>query len=45
MMKTIRIRVGIHRGQEPRIPFEVPDIELPGVTGLAGAVRRLAAGE
>ncbi len=44
-MKTIRIRVGIHKAQEPRIPFEVPDIELAGVKGLAAAARRLAAGE
>jgi len=44
-MKTIRIRVGIHRDQEPRIPFEVPDIELPGVTGLDAAVCGLASVE
>jgi FMN phosphatase YigB (HAD superfamily) len=43
-MKTIRIRVGILRGQEPRIPFEVPDVELPGIAGLAEAARGLAAG-
>ena len=43
-MKTIRIRVGILRSQEPRIPFEVPDAELPGVAGLAAAARRLASG-
>jgi HAD superfamily hydrolase (TIGR01549 family) len=42
-MKTIRIRVGILKGQEPRIPFEEPDLELTGVKGLADAVRRLAA--
>jgi len=41
-MKTIRIRVGILKGQDPRIPFEVPDIELPGVKGLADAARKLA---
>lgn len=41
-MKTIRVRVGILRDQEPRIPFEVPDVELPGVAGLAAAARRLA---
>jgi HAD superfamily hydrolase (TIGR01549 family) len=41
-MKTIRIRVGILKGQDPRIPFEVPDIELPSVAGLADAVRTLA---
>jgi HAD superfamily hydrolase (TIGR01549 family) len=41
-MKTIRIRVGILRGQDARIPFEVPDAELPGVRGLAEAARGLA---
>lgn len=41
-MKTIRIRVGILMGQDPRVPFEVPDVELPGVRGLAGAARELA---
>lgn len=41
-MKTIRIRVGIFKDQEPRIPFEAPDVELPGVAGLAQAARRLA---
>ncbi len=41
-MKTIRVRVGILKGQEPRIPFEAPDIELEGVEGLADAARRLA---
>jgi len=43
-MKTIRIRVGILKGQESRIPFEVPDVELPGVAGLGAAARELAAG-
>lgn len=41
-MKTIRIRVGILKGQDPRVPFEVPDIELPGIRGLAEAARNLA---
>jgi FMN phosphatase YigB (HAD superfamily) len=41
-MKTIRIRVGILKDQQPRIPFEVPDEELPGVVGLAAAARRIA---
>lgn len=44
-MKTIRVRLGILKSQEPRIPFEVPDIDLPGVTGLAEAARSIAAGE
>jgi len=42
-MKTIRIRVGLHKRQEPRIPGEIPDAELPGVRGLAAAVISLAA--
>ncbi|MGB8657307.1 MAG: HAD family hydrolase [Candidatus Zixiibacteriota bacterium] len=41
-MRTILIRVGLHRNQQPRIPFEMPDVELDGVTGLAKAVRKLA---
>ena len=43
-MKTIRVRVGILKGQEARIPFEVPDADLPGIEGLAAAARRLASG-
>jgi ribonucleotide monophosphatase NagD (HAD superfamily) len=27
-MKTIRIRTGIHKNQEPRIPEEIPDITI-----------------
>lgn len=42
-MKTIRIRLGLHRRQEPRIPAEIPDAELPSVNGLAEAVISLAA--
>lgn len=41
-MRTILVRAGLHRNQQPRIPFEVPDAELNGVSGLAGAVRKLA---
>ena len=41
-MKTILIRVGLHKNQQPRIPFEVPDVELNGVSGLAGAIQKLA---
>lgn len=41
-MKTILIRVGLHKNQQPRIPFEVPDLELNGVSGLAGAIQKLA---
>ena len=41
-MKTILIRVGLHRNQQPRIPFEVPDAELGGLSGLAETVFKLA---
>jgi HAD superfamily hydrolase (TIGR01509 family) len=40
-MGTVLIRVGIHGNQQPRIPFEAPDVELDGVPGLAGAVQRV----
>jgi FMN phosphatase YigB (HAD superfamily) len=41
-MRTILIRVGLHRNQQPRIPFEMPDLELGGVSGLARALHKLA---
>jgi HAD superfamily hydrolase (TIGR01509 family) len=41
-MRTVRIRVGLHRNQRPRVPFEVPDAELESVVGLADAVRTMA---
>jgi len=41
-MKTVRIRVGLHRNQQPRTPDEIPDAELDGVIGLAEAVRQVA---
>ena len=41
-METIRIRGGLHKNQQPRIPFEIPDMTLDSVTGLAAAVVRLA---
>ena len=34
-MRTIRIRVGLHRNQRPRAPSEAPDVELESVVGLA----------
>lgn len=37
-MRTIRVRVGLHRNQEPRLPEEYPDVEIPGVATLAQAV-------
>ena len=43
-MKTIRIRTGLHRNQQPRIPFEIPDTELDGMLGLAAAVRKVVNG-
>jgi FMN phosphatase YigB (HAD superfamily) len=42
-MKTIRVRVGLHRHQEARTPEELPDAELDGVRGLGEAVRGLDA--
>jgi putative hydrolase of the HAD superfamily len=41
-MKTILVRVGLHKYQQPRIPFEIPDAQLDGITGLAAVVGRLA---
>ena len=41
-MKTILLRTGIHKYQKPRVPFEIPDKELPGIVGLAQAARELA---
>ena len=41
-MKTIRIRVGLHRHQEARTPDELPDAELESVRGLAEAVTAAA---
>ena len=41
-MGTVRIRVGLHRNQQPRIPFEAPDEELESIAGLAEAVFRIA---
>ena len=37
-MKTILVRTGIHKHQKPRVPFEIPDRELPGIKGLAEAI-------
>ncbi|MCK4263772.1 MAG: HAD family hydrolase [Candidatus Aminicenantes bacterium] len=41
-MKTILIRVGLHKNQQPRIPFEVPDADLENIFGLAQAVLKVA---
>lgn len=37
-MKTVLVRVGLHRRQQPRIPFEIPDAEIESIEGLADAV-------
>jgi putative hydrolase of the HAD superfamily len=42
-MRTVRIRLGLHVAQEPRMPEEAADVELPSVVGLADAALRLAA--
>jgi HAD superfamily hydrolase (TIGR01549 family) len=42
-MKTVLIRTGLHKNQQPRTPAEFPDIELTSVHGLADAVRKLTA--
>lgn len=41
-MKTVLVRLGLHRDQVPRIPGEMPDEVLMGIPGLAEAVLRLA---
>jgi FMN phosphatase YigB (HAD superfamily) len=41
-MKAILVRVGLHRKQQPRIPFEIPDAEIEGIRGLADAVRQVS---
>ncbi len=44
-MRTILIRLGLHKNQQPRIPFEVPDAELDSVSGLANVVLKVAGDE
>jgi FMN phosphatase YigB (HAD superfamily) len=41
-MKTVLIRAGLHKNQQPRIPFEVPDAELDSITGMAQTIIRMA---
>jgi HAD superfamily hydrolase (TIGR01549 family) len=41
-MKTVLVRVGLHRGQTPRIPDEFPDKEITGIEGLADAIEQVA---
>ena len=39
-MGTVFVRTGIYRTQQPRTLEEVPDITLPGLSGLAEAIIR-----
>jgi putative hydrolase of the HAD superfamily len=41
-MKTVLVRVGLHRNQVPRMPAEMPDMEIVGISGLADAVLSIA---
>jgi FMN phosphatase YigB (HAD superfamily) len=41
-MKTVLVRVGLHRKQQPRIPFEIPDVEIKSIKGLADAVLEIS---
>lgn len=38
-MRTIRIRTGLHRNQEPRIPSEMPDREIFSLGELLDAIK------
>ena len=40
-MKSIRIRLGLHRNQEERYPEEIPDIEISSADQLFDAVSSL----
>ena len=44
-MKTVLVRTGLHKSQQPRMPSERPDVELGSVVGLGAAVKRIAIGE
>lgn len=44
-MKAVLVRVGLHRRQQPRVPYEIPDAEVEGIQGLAKAVREVASRE
>jgi putative hydrolase of the HAD superfamily len=41
-MKTVLIRLGLHKNQQPRIPFELPDAQLGSVVGLAKTISEVA---
>jgi hypothetical protein len=30
-MKTIRVKIGIHKNQEPRTPDEIPDLTISNI--------------
>jgi FMN phosphatase YigB (HAD superfamily) len=37
-MRTVLVRVGLHRNQQPRTPFEMPDEELQSIRGLSQTI-------
>ena len=41
-MKSILVRAGLYKNQQPRIPFEIPDLELDSVRGLSEAILKVA---
>ncbi len=41
-MATIRVKTGLHREQQPRLPREYPDIEIASLADLGGAVESLS---
>ncbi len=41
-MKTILVRVGLHKNQRPRTPYEIPDMEIAGIEGLSAAIDKIA---
>ena len=41
-MKSILVRTGLYKNQQPRIPFEIPDAELNSIKGLAETLLKLA---
>jgi FMN phosphatase YigB (HAD superfamily) len=41
-MKTIRVRWGLHSIQEPRVPSEIPDMEIARIELLSEAIDTIA---
>ena len=39
-MKTVRLRVGRHKDQKPRMPTEIPDAEITSITELPNVLKR-----